>query len=281
MSKFIVLKNKRKIKTPGDFLLKNGYYKSYSLFLAHSSDIGMLDTLILTSVDSIDMLEKHLDCFSNPIMLRMDYASFPYSKFVGGIPVYTLSSLKKTCSFLFNNGYIPVLHSYTNRFENQYSFGCLIKNKSDELIIEIVGRGFDAGDLRLSLTNPHQEIRYDCTNWEIFSNEIKHDEYLNSKTKRELYTGKMETYFKYVNSENKLLSSNDLNLLSIENSKKLNDEYIPVPKRVIDEAAYLCFTIKTKIIPFLPFSKDYIASFSILENKECVLWDIYGEWYYR
>jgi hypothetical protein len=281
MSDFIVIDNKKEVKSPEDFLLNNNYYKSYSLLLAHTNNITILDTLILASSDSIDVLENYLNCFPNPIMLRMDYASLQGSKFIGGIPVNTVSALRKLCLFLFDNGYIPVLQTYTNRFENQYSFGCLITNKDDEIIIEFVGKGFDAGDLRLNLTNPHQKISYDYTNWKILSNEIKYDEYLNAKAERELYIGKMESYFKYVNTDNKLLLGKDLDLLKGENSKKLNDKYIPVTKNEIDEAAFLSYIIKTKVIPFLPFSQDYIASFSILENKECVLWDIYGKWYQR
>jgi hypothetical protein len=281
MSDFIVIDNKKEVKSPEDFLLNNNYYKSYSLFLAHANSISILDTLILASIDSIDVLENYMNHFSNQIMIRMDYASLNGSKFIGGIPVNTLIALKKICLFLFDNGYIPVLQAYTNRFENLYSFGCLIKNMDDELIIEFVGKGFDAGDLRLNLTNPHQKIRYDCTNWKIVSNEIIQDEYVKAKEKRESYIGKMETYIKYVNSESKLLISKDLDLLEGENRKTLNKEYIPATKCEIQEAAFLSYIIKTKIIPLLPFSQDYIASFSILENKKCVLWDIYGKWYQR
>ena len=281
MKIFIVLDNKKNIKSPGDYLIKYNYYKSYSLFLAYSKNINILNTLILTTADSIEILDIYLKGFSFPIMLRMDYSNFQNSKFIGGIPVYTLSTLKKICLFLFNNGYIPVLQSYANRFENIYSFGCSINKKDDELIIEFVGKGFDAGDLRLNLTNPHQIIRYDCTNWKILSNVIKNDEYLYAKEKRELYTGKMETYFKYANSEYKLLNGKDFNLLEVGNSKILNDEYIPVTKNQIEEAAYFSFNMKKNIMISLPFSKDYIASFSVLEGKKCVLWDIYGEWYHR
>ena len=101
MSKFIVIKNGEIIESPRDFLLKSGYYKSYSLFMANNNEISILDTLVLTSVDSIDVLEEYLKCFSEPIMLRMDYASLSGSKYIGGIPVYTLPALKKyACFFL-------------------------------------------------------------------------------------------------------------------------------------------------------------------------------------
>jgi hypothetical protein len=280
VSKFIVVNEKIKIESPKDFLFYNSYYKSYSLYLAYINDISILDTLILTSPDSIEVLEEYINCFPYPMMLRMDYANLANSKYIGGIPIYSLSTLKKICLFLFENGYIPVLQPYANRFENLYSFSCsLSKKDNEEFNIEFVGKGFDAGDLRLGLITPHEEIEYDCTNWKILSRKIRFDEYLNSKLKRELYMGKMETYIKYVNSENKLLK--DINILKEENNKKLNDEYIPATKWVIEEAAFLLYIIKLKIIPALPPSQDYVVSFSMLEDKKYVLWDIYGTWYIR
>jgi len=282
LSKFIVIKNKEIIEAPGDFLLKSGYYKSYSLFMANNNDISILDTLILTSVDSIDVLEEYIKCFSEPIMLRMDYASLSgcTSKYIGGIPVYTLSALKKICIFLFDNGYIPVLQPYPDRFKNLYGISCLLTIKDDELTIELVGKGFDAADLRLGLTNPHEKIVYDCNTWEILSREIiSSHEYLNSKSKRELYTGKIEAYINYVSNENKLLKSIDS--LKEDSIKKLSDNYIPATKHIIDEAAFLSNIISMKILPSLPFSQDYIISFSVLENLKFTLWDIYGKWYIR
>jgi hypothetical protein len=280
LGKFIVINNKKKIDSPGDFLIKNSYYKSYSLFMANNNNINILDTLILTSVDSVDVLEEYLNCLSEPIMLRMDYASLSDSKYIGGIPVYTLSALKKICLFLFNNGYIPVLQPYPDRFRNLYGISCLVSNNNDELTIEVVGNGFDAGDLRLGLSKPHEEIVYDCNDWEILSKEIiSSDEYLNSKVKRELYSGKMEAYIKYVNSKYELLKN--INNFKEGDIRKLNDNYSPVTRQIIDEAAFLSNVMRMKILPLLPFSQDYIISFSVLENGEITLWDIYGKWYYR
>jgi hypothetical protein len=280
LSKFIVIKNKDVMESPGDFLLESGYYKSYSLFMANNNDIGILDTLVLTSADSIDILDEYLNIFSEPIMLRMDYASLSGGKYIGGIPVYTISALKEICLFLFDNGYIPVLQPYPDRFKNLYAINCLLTNKNYELTIELVGNGFDAADLRLGLTSPHEVIVYDYNNWKVLSRNImSSDEYFNSKLKRELYTGKMEVYIKYVNNENKLLKNIDT--LKEDNIRKLNDDYIPATKDIIDEATFLSNIMKMKIIPFLPFSQDYIISFSVLENKNFVLWDIYGKWYIR
>ena len=130
------------------------------------------------------------------------------------------------------------------------------------------------------MISPHEEILYDCNNWEILSRKIvSSDKYLSSKIKRELYTGKMEAYIKYVNDENKLLKNIDA--LREDDNRKLNDNYSPATKDIIDEAAFLSYIMRMKILPSLPFSQGYTISFSVLENLKFTLWDIYGEWYSR
>jgi hypothetical protein len=213
----------------------------------------------------------------------MDYENFPNTnnKFIGGIPIYELDTLKKICRFLFNNKYIPVLQPYSNRFKNEYNMNCSLSNDNDELYIELAGKGFDAGDLRLGMTESHEKIVFDYKLWKILSREIiSSQEYISSRKKRESYIARMETYIKYANNKNELL--NDISTLEEEKVDwELNKEYIPISKKAIEEIALLSYLIRKKILPLLPFSKDYVASISILENRKMVLWDIYGKWYYR
>lgn len=281
MDKFLVINNKEIIQSPDHFLLEKKYYKSYALFLAHKNNIRVSDTLILTSVDSIDVVETYLDGFNEPIMLRMDYECLSNRKYVGGIPIYSLNALKKTCLFLFKNNFIPILQPYADRYKNTYNANCSLTNNADVVYIELLGNGFDAGDLRLGLINSHEEIQYDFTEWKLLSRRIiTSDEYLISKSKRETYITKMEKYIEYVNKKNKLLDDIS-NMRGEKDNHKLNDEYIPISKEFIMETAYLSYIIKNKIIPSLPYSQDYIASISIMENGNHVLWDVYGRWYFR
>jgi hypothetical protein len=283
MGKFIVINEKGVVKSPEKFLYQNNFYKSYSLLLALKNKIPISNTTVLTSIDSVDTLENHLGDFKKPVMLRMDYENFPKTnnKFIGGIPIYKLDTLKKICQFLFNNKYIPVLQPYSNRFKNEYNMNCSLSNDNDELYIELAGKGFDAGDLRLGITESHEKIVFDYNLWKILSRKIiSSQEYMSSKRKRESYIAKMEAYIKYANDEKKLL--NDISTLKEEKiSCELNKEYVPVSKNLIEEIALLSFLIRKKIVPLLPFSKDYVASISILEDSKIVLWDIYGKWYYR
>jgi hypothetical protein len=90
----------------------------------------------------------------------------------------------------------------------------------------------------------------------------------------------MTSYIEYVNREHKLLPAID-NLAEQKYNYSVNDEYEPVTKKAIDDIFFLVYIIKKEIVPQLPSSKAYVASFSMLENEELVLWDIYGKWYYR
>jgi len=280
MKNFVVINDKKKMKEPGKFLLKNKYYKSYTLFLANEKKINILDTLVLTSENSIDVLENYIaDDFDIPIMLRMDYDNLSNAKYIGGIPLFTLEALKESCFFLFKNGYIPVLQPYVERFENTCNLNCSISNNTNDLFIELTGKGFDAGDLRLGLVEPHEKIMYDYLNWEILSRDIiSHDNYLITKKYREMYITKLESYIKYVNNKFRLLEN--ISDLKENYNIILNEKYVPISKETIEETAFLAYQIKNSIIPLLPYSHDYILSFSILK-EQYVLWDIYGKWYYR
>jgi len=281
--KFIVINNRKILASPEQFLFQNNLFKSYSLLLALKNKIPVSRTIVLTSIDSVDVLEEYCGKYNRPMMLRMDYENFPsaYNKFIGGIPIYKLDTLKKICRFLFNNNYVPVLQPYSNRFNNVYNINCSLSDEKDELYIELTGKGFDAGDLRLGIIGSHEKIVFDYKFWKILSREIiPPQEYVSSKRKRESYIAKMEAYIKYVNNNNKLL--NDISMLEEEKYNfELDENYVPVSKGTIEEIALLSYLIRKKILPLLPFSKDYIASISILENNKTVLWDIYGEWYYR
>jgi hypothetical protein len=283
MKNFIVINNKKILKSPEKFLFRNNLFKSYSLLLALKNKIPVSDTTVLTSTNSVDMLEDYWNNFDKPVMLRMDYEKFPNenNKFIGGIPVYELSTLKEICKFLFRYKYIPVLQPYSNRFKNEYNMNCSFSNDNNELYIELAGKGFDAGDLRLGKIESHEKIVFDYNLWKILSRKIiSSQEYIYTKRRRESYIAKMETYIKYANNNDELL--NDISTLEEnKNSCEVNKEYIPVSKNLIEEVALLSYIIRKKILPLLPFSKDYVASISILENRKIVLWDIYGNWYYR
>jgi hypothetical protein len=281
MSEFKVLDQNGFLGYPALHLQKKGYYKSFSLNLANDNNIPVSDTLIILSKEALGSLKSNLSLLGKPIMLRMDYAHINRKKYIGGIPVYTYSSLQSLCMFLFEQQYIPILQTYINRFENKFSINCYFEPNSNTLNMEIVGKGFDAGDLRLGLLNPHEIISFDFDYWKIKERKIiGKDEYTISKNIRNKYIAKMTSYIEYVNREHKLLY--DINNLAEQKcGNSVNDEYEPVTKKTIDNISFLVYTIRKAIVPQLPSSKAYVASFSMLENEELALWDIYGKWYYR
>jgi hypothetical protein len=282
MSEFKVMDQNGVIANPAVCLQKSSYYKSYSLYLANCNSIPILDTLVILSESALDSPELSRSLLKEPIMLRMDYAHINHGKkYIGGIPVYSYSSLQSLCAFLFSRQYIPLLQTYINRFEDKYSINCCFGLNSSTLSIESVGKGFDAGDLRLGLLNPHEVILFNFDYWEIKERKIiGKEEYEISRESRNKYISKMIDYIEYVNSEHKLLHSID-NLAGKKYSGSMDRNYAPLAKKTIDDISFWAYKIQKELLPQLPDSDDYVASFSILENEALVLWDIYGKWYYR
>jgi hypothetical protein len=266
------------------YVLPQGLYKTLSLVEASKAGIMIPKTLLVIDPD-IESIRHFTSTWLMPI-LRVDYVSRPRNKLLGGIPITSMDSLKDILLFLNNKGYYLLLHPYIDRFQNIYSAGVLLERGSAISHVEIVGTGFDAGDLRLGLSAPHEMFEID-----LYSNDkqnaqiISPQDYVESRRKRLERRALLRAYTRYVNSSKKLCSDlgefNGLEGHIPEDSIFVPETYTPLTYEATQNLKHASRAILENVIEKLPPSKAYAASFSFFKQDGWLLWDIYGQWYER
>jgi hypothetical protein len=216
----------------------------------------------------------------------MDYSSLAGKKFLGGIPALSVEALESLCGFLLRNAFFPLLHPHYDRFEDMYSVGILFNTSSDMAHLEVVGRGFDASDLRLGTAVPHESMEID-----YLENRISERRRITSALYREERMRRIERvlqyrqYILFANESGRLITSlKDLDppqLTVTQGSVGIPEIYEPIPSHLIRELREMISVMKYFVIPKLPLANDYSASFSYVPHKGWLLWDIYGSWYNR
>jgi len=116
-------------------------------------------------------------------MIRVDYKSRPSAKPLGGIQLQSLEIVDRVCASLFDQGCLPWLHPNLDRFEDLFSAGILLTEESDLAEFEIVGKGFDAGDLRLGKAIPHESFTASLETGAISCHRIIEDAIYRSNAK--------------------------------------------------------------------------------------------------
>jgi hypothetical protein len=94
-----------------------------------------------------------------------------------------------------------------------------------------------------------------------------------------------DKYIEYVNTHCELLPSIKQFDDCIKSGGDYN-KYVPIkpepmPPSMIFKLIEYAQLLKMAVIPKLPASKEYVASFSLTPEFGWVLWDIYGQWYNR
>lgn len=269
-----------------DFLKSRKLYKTLSLLLSSRSGMKIAPTSLLFLANRISVLENDLGFWKFPTMIRMDYSNLPKDKPLGGIPIFNVDSLSKAMSNLFSLNLYPLLHPHVDRFKNIYSVGMRLTANDFLLLIESVGQGFDASDIRLGNSSPHQTTKVNLENNKIIDNKIISDlEYKKERDKRKLIVRQYQGYIKYINSTGNFVSSLDnIPAKFLQNEleeEKIPELYKPLSTTQIKELADIAWDIFIRVLPSLPPSKDYIISLSYTKELGWVLWDIYGGWYVR
>lgn len=264
---------------------KTKLYKALSLFISKQAAIPTPPTLLMLDY-SRSALESFADKYGDPLMIRMDYSELPAKKTLGGIPIYGAVARGKISKFLYERNCVPIFHPHYNRFSDEYSAGVLISRNNFEANIEIVGKGFDASDLRLGNSVPHEFITVDLVREKITQrNIINASMYEKSKVDRIRTARKYMAYTTFANTHGKLLP--ELNNIQNESSRQdeaglsIPNEYLPLTTSSIRELETLVLEIVAHVLDLLPLSREYIASFSRIPKKGWILWDIYGAWYMR
>ncbi len=265
------------------FILYNKLYKLYTLVLCRKYNLPTLNTVAILSYDE-KILNKCIKIF--PFLLRFDFQTLPRKKYLGGIIIYNKNIIYELFKRLLDEKYVPLLSEPVHRLEDLYSIGCLISQNIDDVVIEIVGTGFDASDLRLGDFVPHEIIEYNIReNYIINRSVIDDDKYKEQITLRKIKIAKLKIYEEIVNKEGRLLNSEEFNQITIDH-KYLDDVFIPpkyrpIGNKLLNELIDLCRDIKMYIIPKLPKSKSYIVSITYTYGRRWIIWDIYGGWYKR
>lgn len=268
-----------------DVLSNKHLYKTLSLLCASRAHIHTLPTLLLLE-PRYELVEKVGELWGWPLMIRLDYSIFPKQKPLGGIPVYTFDAAKRISDFLFSINCFPLFHKHADRFEDEYSVGVLIEPKAHMVQAEVVGKGFDAGDLRLGKSRPHEVFSLDMLDSRIRQDaSFDADSYKFDADQRKTYACKLSKYVRYVNEQCQLLPE----IEGIEHFDVSNcnmdfsppDTYTPLKPSLKVSLLKTVEAVYYEVVNQLPPSQVYVASFSYLPAHGWLLWDIYGHWYKR
>ncbi len=267
------------------YLRSRKLYKTLSLLLSSRAGVQVPPTLLMLDMKT-EALNTAIQHFGLPLMIRMDYQSLPSQKALGGIPIYTLKETIEISKFLFRANCYPMFHPHLDRFADVYSAGVLLNNQDFEADFEVVGRGFDAGDLRLGDASPHESFKVSLFDDSIRDRStISNRSYQQARSDRKKRMLKLMQYTKYVNKFGVLLPSlNDFEPISIDHSAERTEipkEYVPMTRPIMRSLTKVAYTIRLEVINSLPFSDGYVASLSFLPKHGWTLWDVYGGWYKR
>lgn len=266
-------------------LRDRGLFKMLSIVLCSQYGLSVPNTALLLDRRKQQFFAS-IGNWSRPHIYRVEYTTRPDSKVLGGVPIQNQKIASQLTSSLFKSGYYPLVHSYLDRFQNSYSAGVLLSSDSSDAFFEIVGPGFDAGDLRLGLSNPHEVFSVNLRTSVIHEDwTIPQEQYVRSRQARCDRIARLSAYFKYVNSHAILLP--ELPKASVRAmSSSLGDllppkSYEPIPKTMMNRLIHIAESVRRTIIPQLPSSKSYAVSLSYVKPNAWIIWDIYGEWYER
>ena len=266
-----------------------GYEKAYTLMILRYLGLPTLEGLVVKTWNNAT--SAYLSYFIqfhgwNEVMIRSDKKPETDFQIRGGY-IIRFEQLSDEIKRLFRLGRIVMLLEPASRYADLYSINVLLSDNEQQALIEIVGPGFDATDLKRGEVSPHEviylEVKDKRVSNRVLSRKIIDNESYKSSVSIRLakigkevssescsITDRIMTRADYENIAKQYLSTSGYNLLL--NSAK---EYIPLPD------GYLLQFIKyIKNLPWqlCSFGKEqnYIISCSILGQSKprMIFWDI-------
>jgi hypothetical protein len=266
-----------------DFLRDRRLFKTLSLHEARGADVPVPPTLLLVE-PRLDILRAFVDTHDGAVMVRMDYSKLTGPKPLGGIALFTQSARKRVSAYLFARSLSPLFHPNLDRFRDQYSAGILLNTRTTEGRVEIVGPGFDASDLRLGASVPHESLSVDMATASVLGRSIiSESSYALERRARILTAKRFRAYTEFVNHNGRLLSSLDRlarTAQSVE-APHIPLGYSPMPDTILSRLLDIGARIRWKVLDRLPRSEEFVASLSFIPKRGWLLWDVYGAWYHR
>lgn len=260
-------------------------FKTMSLCLAERAGI-VTPPLLLVVSDSTATIGRFAQQWGDILMLRIDYSSLPRSKPLGGIPIRSIPTMCKLHKVLRVMGCYSLWHTPLNRLSDLYSVGVSLTTSNFNAEIEVVGPGFDAGDLRLGLATPHETLTIDMlTNSCMRTQQISSEAYTLARQQRMLTRRRIRGYTSCANEHGRLITSlsqvSAESLPDPEGADVIPSSYRPMRPEVLNELLPLIWRLRTGVITDLPFSNTYVGSLSFVPPTGWVLWDVFGSWYAR
>jgi hypothetical protein len=149
--------------------------------------------------------------------------------------------------------------------------------------MELVGKGFDAGDLRLGRATPQETLVVDLTRETLIKRvRIAQNAYEQERRTRSEMIRKLKAYTEFANKSGRLLASlSAFAVASTQTEPTIPHRYTALTREQIHELIRLTRILQSSVIPKLPPSDVYVASLSRIRDKRWVVWDVYGSWYKR
>jgi hypothetical protein len=266
-----------------DFLRDRRLLKTLSLLEARAADVPIPPTLLLLEPRP-GTLRAFAAAHGGAVMMRMDYSTLSAPKPLGGIALFTDFSRERASAYLFAQNLFPLFHPNLDRFQDQYSAGLLLNTRSAGCRAEIVGPGFDASDLRLGASIPHESLSVDLARASVLTRSIISESgYEQQRSVRILTAKRFRAYTKFVNRTGRLLSSLDRLTGSSQSAAQphIPPSYCPMPDITLSKLLDIGTRIRLQVLDRLPRSEEFVASLSFVPKRGWLLWDIYGAWYHR
>jgi len=202
-------------------------YKIYSLLLIQKAGMRTAPTFVILDKKP-NNLKKILSQWEFPLLLRFDFASARNSDLViGGALIQTPQAVERIAIDILQRGFTPFFCVSPDRHNNLYSASVVMARHSNEIMIELVGEGFDAGDLKRGVISPHETLSYDTASDEISGKRIIQEaDYQTSRLERTRRVAQISAYSDFVNKEGHTLANFD-NLTSSDEEIQKALEVIP------------------------------------------------------
>jgi hypothetical protein len=137
-----------------------GYNKVASIYELRQLGLPTLNGIVVTAWNNA-VARQVSDYIAKQgwpqIMVRSDKRPETLDNPRGGY-LFDIHSLPEVLAPLFAAGRIVILLEPANRYDNLYGINALFSSGSDEVVLEVVGPGFDVTDINRGDLSPHERI---------------------------------------------------------------------------------------------------------------------------
>lgn len=259
----------------------NDFWKAKSIAYLDKFGLPTLSAIAITTWN--DKIKENLLNYCknknwSSVVIRTDKAKETGEKIPRGGYLTNLDNLENEIKKNLENGRIAIVLEPRDRYKNLYGINILYDNNAPEnLYFEIVGPGFEVGNLNRGDIKPHERFILKKTGEEIkIQNHeiIPQSEYENSVEIRFAQIGKSISEKKLANSEFIKIGRDFLlkNEYSILEDNRRNYQNIPLEyvKKIKNYVATLSYKLSKNSLDL----DQFVLSATVFDSGELVFWDI-------